>query len=125
MPSAFRRRRTSPIAFASAVVGAVMRTISQPTSTNLIVWASVASMSWVRVVVIDWTRMGFVPPTATLPIWTSRDLRRWYANRLVQYVSGAASSIFSIPLSATLASAPVDGGQRREQVVEGDDHHQR
>jgi len=52
------RRLISPIALASEVVGAVMRTISQPASTRRMVWASVDSTSWVRVVVMDWTRMG-------------------------------------------------------------------
>ena len=57
-PMARSRRLISPIALASEVVGAVMRTISQPASTRRMVWASVDSTSWVRVVVMDWTRMG-------------------------------------------------------------------
>jgi hypothetical protein len=46
------------MALASVTVGAVMRTISQPASISRIVWASVPSTSWVRVVVIDCTRIG-------------------------------------------------------------------
>ena len=72
------------MAFASLTVGAVMRTISQPASTRRIVCARVASTSWVRVVVIDWTRIGWSPPTPTLPIWTSRERRREYAKRDAQ-----------------------------------------
>jgi hypothetical protein len=58
MPRARRIRRTSPMARASRTVGAVMRTISQPARTSRSAWAAVAATSWVRVVVIDWTRMG-------------------------------------------------------------------
>jgi hypothetical protein len=38
---------------ASTSVGAVMRTISQPARTKRTAWLTVASVSWVRVVVMD------------------------------------------------------------------------
>jgi hypothetical protein len=37
---------------------------------------TVASMSCVLVVVIDWMRTGLSPPMATLPTWMMRDSRR-------------------------------------------------
>src|SRR5437764_2025647 len=46
---------------ASFTVGAVMRTISQPTSANSIVCAMEASVSIVSQVIIDWTRIGLSP----------------------------------------------------------------
>ena len=76
MPRARRRVRTSPIARASATVGAVMRTISQPASTRRTACAVVASTSCVRVVVMDCRRMGLLPPTPTLPTITARVARR-------------------------------------------------
>ncbi len=44
---------------ASFTVGAVMRTISQPTVASSIVCAIDASVSIVSHVIIDWTRIGF------------------------------------------------------------------
>jgi hypothetical protein len=62
----------------SFTVGAVMRTISQPTSASSIVWAMDASVSIVSHVIIDWTRIGLAPPTPTFPTMTSRETRRRY-----------------------------------------------
>ena len=62
---------------ASFTVGAVMRTISQPTATRSSVCWIDAALSIVSQVIIDWTRIGFVPPTPTLPTITSRVARRW------------------------------------------------
>ena len=61
---------------ASFTVGAVMRTISQPTAASSIVCAIDASVSIVSQVIIDWTRIGFAPPTPTPPTITSRVTRR-------------------------------------------------
>jgi hypothetical protein len=60
----------------AATFGAVMRTISQPTSARAIDWRTVAAMSWVSLVVIDWMRTGFDPPTPTEPTITSTVGRR-------------------------------------------------
>jgi hypothetical protein len=43
---------------ASFTVGAVMRTISHPTSAKRRVWATQAAVSIVSLVIIDWTRIG-------------------------------------------------------------------
>ena len=62
---------------ASFTVGAVIRTISQPTCASSMVCEMEASVSIVSQVIMDWTLMGFAPPTPTLPTITSRDSRRW------------------------------------------------
>ena len=61
---------------ASSTVGAVMRTISQPARIMRMDWFTVPSVSKVRVVVMDWRRMGLLPPTPTFPTMTSRVFRR-------------------------------------------------
>ena len=61
---------------ASLTVGAVMRTISQPTAAKSSVCWMLASVSIVSQVIIDWTRIGFSPPMPTLPTRTSRVRRR-------------------------------------------------
>ena len=61
---------------ASFTVGAVMRTISQPTATRSSVCWMDASVSIVSQVIMDCTRTGFSPPMATLPAWTTRVARR-------------------------------------------------
>ena len=61
---------------ASFTVGAVMRTISQPTATRSSVCWMDASVSIVSQVIMDCTRTGFSPPMATLPAWTTRVGRR-------------------------------------------------
>jgi hypothetical protein len=76
MPFWRRARRMAPRLRASSTVGAVMRTISQPARTRRSVWATVASVSMVSVVVMDWTRMGLAPPTPTSPTATVRVGRR-------------------------------------------------
>ena len=75
-PAAVSPVRMSLRQRAAWTLGAVTRTISQPTSARAIDWRTVASTSWVSLVVIDWTRIGFVPPTPTQPTDTSRVGRR-------------------------------------------------
>src|SRR5213593_3871227 len=78
VPWRVRARRMRGRASASAVLGTVTRTISHPASTRRRIWATVASTSAVRGVVMDWTRIGLPPPTPTSPTLTSRVfLRRW------------------------------------------------
>ncbi len=61
---------------ASLTVGAVMRTISQPTATSSSVCSMHLAVSIVSQVIIDWTRIGRFPPTVTPPTLTWRDGRR-------------------------------------------------
>src|SRR5258707_3483100 len=68
----------------SFAVGAVIRTISQPTATRSSVCWIQASVSIVSQVNIDWTRIGFGPPTPIFPTFTSRVWRRWYDQGLGQ-----------------------------------------
>ena len=74
------RRVSSALMFprfsASWIEGAVMRTISQPASTNSMTSATVACVSMVSAMVMDCTRIGLLPPTPTSPTMTSRVLRR-------------------------------------------------
>ncbi len=63
-------------ASASSDVGTATRTMSQPAVVSSAICCSVALMSVVGVVVIDWMLIGASPPTATLPTWILRDLRR-------------------------------------------------
>ena len=69
---------------AACTLGAVTRTISQPTSARAIDWRTVAATSWVSLVVIDWTRTGLEPPTPTEPTRTSRVGRRTVRKREAQ-----------------------------------------
>ena len=68
----------------AATLGAVIRTISQPTSASAIDCRTVAATSWVSDVVIDCTRIGWTPPTPTSPTRTSRVGRRTVWKREVQ-----------------------------------------
>src|SRR5207245_8108974 len=69
----------------SFTVGAVIRTISQPTFANSIVcWIDI-SVSIVSQVIIDWTRIGLFPPMPTLPTRTSRVARRRNENGDAHY----------------------------------------
>ena len=76
MPSDLNFFEISPSAFAARRLGAVIRTISHPASTRSMVCRVVARISKVSVVVIDWTRIGLLPPTETSPILTIRVFRR-------------------------------------------------
>ena len=67
----------SPSAAAALLLGAVMRTISQPASAKASVCATVASTFCVFVVVIDWMRMGLSPPTPILPMLIARVFQRF------------------------------------------------
>jgi hypothetical protein len=69
---------------AAATLGAVTRTISQPTSASATDCLTVAATSCVSLVVIDWMRTGFAPPTPTPPTLTSRVARRTVWNRDAQ-----------------------------------------
>ena len=52
-----------------------MRTISHPASASSMVWRTVAAISSVSVVVIDWIRTGFSPPVWMFPMETARVFR--------------------------------------------------
>ncbi len=54
----------------------VMRTSSDPARASAATWATVASMSAVSVLVIDWTTTGAPPPTLTSPTITATVSRR-------------------------------------------------
>ncbi len=63
-------------AFASSQCGTATRTMSTPAATSDAICCSVALMSAVLVVVIDWIEMGASPPTATPPTWSCLVSRR-------------------------------------------------
>src|SRR2546427_5625518 len=74
---------------ASFTVGAVIRTISQPTfASSIVCWIDI-SVSIVSQVIIDWTRIGLFPPIPTLPTRTSREARRRNENGDAQYFTSA------------------------------------
>src|SRR5262245_12885133 len=60
---------------ASRSEGTVRRTISQPAATRRSICAALPATSRVSVVSIDCTRSGWLPPTPTSPMWTSRVAR--------------------------------------------------
>ena len=68
-------------ASASSWVGQATRTMSQPVAVSSAICCSVALMSVVCVVVIDWTDTGASPPTSTPPTLIWRDLRRTASGR--------------------------------------------
>src|SRR5690606_36204159 len=63
-------------ASASSWLGQATRAMSQPEAVSSAICCSVALMSVVGVVVIDWTEMGASPPTSTLPTLILRVGRR-------------------------------------------------
>jgi hypothetical protein len=83
-PAAVSPARMSRRHRAAWTLGAVTRTISQPTSARATDWRTVAATSWVSLVVIDWTRTGLEPPTPTPPTATSRVGRRTVWKREAQ-----------------------------------------
>lgn len=71
-PSSFIRLRMFGKLSASAWLGTVRRTISEPAfSKSAICWI-LASVSLVLDVIMDWIRIGFFPPIPTPPTITSR-----------------------------------------------------
>lgn len=59
------------------LVWAVTRMISHPALASCSISATQASVSRVSEVIIDWIRMGLLPPMPTFPTITSRDDLRW------------------------------------------------
>src|SRR5438128_2313826 len=72
IPSRLNAARISGRAAASREVGTVTRTISQPARARRRICSAVAVTSAVSGVVIDWTRIGLLPPIPTSPTRTSR-----------------------------------------------------
>ena len=62
--------------WASFILGAVILIYSQPDSIMRIDCSTVALVSIVFVVVMDWIRIGLRPPSGVSPIKTSRVLYR-------------------------------------------------
>ena len=83
-PAAVNRARMARRHCAAGTLGAVTRTISQPTSARAMHCRAVASTSWVSLVVIDCSRIGFAPPTPTDPTRTSTVRRRMVWKRDAQ-----------------------------------------
>src|SRR5881628_2077102 len=75
-PAARRRFLISGTAAAASGTLTVQRTISEPASASSKVCLSVATISAVSVLVMDWTTMGAPPPTRTCPTFTPYVLRR-------------------------------------------------
>ena len=63
-------------ASASSADGQATRTMSQPDAVSSAICCSVALTSEVRVVVIDWTEIGWSEPTPTGPTCSCRVFRR-------------------------------------------------
>ena len=83
-PAAENCSRMSLRHWAAGTLGAVIRTISQPTSASAMLCLTVALMSCVSLVVIDCRRIGLAPPTPTVPTFTSMVGRRTVWNRDAQ-----------------------------------------
>ena len=75
-PSSLSRARIAARFAASRRPCAVSRTISPPAPAMRRTCAAEASVSFVSVLVIDWSRIGLSPPTPTVPIRTSSVGRR-------------------------------------------------
>ncbi|CCY28503.1 unknown [Firmicutes bacterium CAG:114] len=56
-----------PTALAAARLGTATRTIWHPAAASRRIWATVASTSWVGVLVMDWMDTGAPPPTGRPP----------------------------------------------------------
>src|SRR5690606_9730412 len=79
---------------ASLILGAVMRTYSQPASTIRMVCSTEPNVSMVSTVVILWIRIGLSPPIGTLPTVTSRVKNRLYVVFELQYPPGRTITFF-------------------------------
>src|SRR6516165_9072467 len=66
-------------AHAASSVFTVTRTNSEPAFASAITWFTVAGVSAVSVLVMDWTTIGCPPPTITDPMRTGTELRRGLA----------------------------------------------
>ncbi len=75
-PAAVTPARMSLRQRAAWTLGAVTLTISHPISASAMDCLTVPATSCVSLVVIDWIRTGFIPPTPTEPMRTSRVSRR-------------------------------------------------
>jgi hypothetical protein len=95
-------------ASASSWLGQATRTMSQPAAVSSAICWRVASISVVRVVVMDWTEIGASPPTWTEPTRIVR-LRRRGAR-----TGGGASGIPRLTL--TRPSIPVSSSPGRVEV---------
>ena len=82
--------------------------ISQPASASRIAWASVAATSSVSEVVIDCSRIGFRPPTATPPTFDAAtcNTQSFNANTAVDVDSANAANVF-----ITISSHPFANDQ--------------
>src|ERR1700678_1413941 len=63
-------------AWAAASVLTVTRTSSEPAWASAMSWLTVEAVAAVSVLVMDWTTMGWSPPTQTSPILTGTEVRR-------------------------------------------------
>src|SRR6185437_5184737 len=81
-------------ALAASSVLTVTRTSSEPARANSITWFTVAVVSAVSVLVIDWTTTGWAPPTLTAPTLTTTDLRRGDAGMNCNFSSERGNSLF-------------------------------
>src|SRR5580704_2125675 len=86
----FEALTISGIAAVAASSGQETRTMSAPASSSWRTCSMVALASPVTVLVIDWTVIGASPPTATLPTWICRLLRRSIARQGRRWVWSCA-----------------------------------
>src|SRR5690348_12868616 len=75
-PKVFNVSTIFGTACAASSVLTVTRTSSEPARASSITWFTVAAVSAVSVLVMDWTTIGFDPPTFTPPTFTATDARR-------------------------------------------------
>src|SRR5579859_5350685 len=75
-------------ASAAASVFTVTRTSSEPAFARAITWLTVEVTSAVSVLVIDWTTMGWPPPTRTPPTLTATEARRLISAINRYFISG-------------------------------------
>src|SRR5579883_2257901 len=81
----------------------VTRTSSEPARARDFTCAAVVSTSAVSVFVIDWTTMGFDPPTRTEPIETVRLRRRMGADMAPFYPAGRSNGLRGLLAGIMLA----------------------
>src|SRR5260370_11054460 len=104
--------RIAGAAAAAASLYTVARTSSLPAGCSARTCAAVAAGSAVSVLVIDWTTIGWAPPTFTPTTSTTAACRRWRGVTRAIYEGGAAAPAARSPLLAQQLGLHHHGGQQ-------------
>src|SRR6476469_5431510 len=118
-PMFSRRVRMTGTCFAASSVLTVMRTISEPARASAATWSAVERASSVSVLVIDWTRIGAVPPMVLSATRTGREMRREDVMRLLDGEAGDGDLGVGLEVEFVVVVVELDFGGVADHDVEG------